>query len=51
MVTRIPTAGTGRRRLLIGVVVVAVAVVIAFTALSGCFIDVLWVREVGLSDG
>src|SRR3712207_4261055 len=50
MVTRIPTAGTARRRLLIAVVVIIALVVAAFTALSGFLIDVLWFREVGFSD-
>jgi uncharacterized membrane protein (UPF0182 family) len=49
MVTRIPPAGTGRRRLLVGVVVFLAALAVAFTALSGFFIDVLWFREVGYS--
>jgi len=49
MVTRIPTADTGRRRLLIVVVAVLAALLIAFTALSGFFIDVLWFREVDQS--
>jgi uncharacterized membrane protein (UPF0182 family) len=46
MVTRIPTAGTGRRRLLVVIVAVVAVIVIAFTALSGFFIDVLWFNEV-----
>jgi uncharacterized protein len=50
MVTRIPTANLGRRRLLIAVVAIVVGLVIAFTALSGFFIDILWFREVGFSD-
>ena len=49
MVTRIPTASSGRRRLLVVVVAVVVGLFIAFTALSGFFIDVLWFREVGFS--
>jgi uncharacterized membrane protein (UPF0182 family) len=50
MVTRIPTAGTGRRRLLVIVVAVLAGIVLAFTALSGFFIDVLWFREVGFTE-
>jgi hypothetical protein len=50
MVTRIPVAGTGRRRLLIIVIAVIAGLVVAFTALSGFFVDVLWFREVGFSD-
>lgn len=46
MVTRIPTVGTGRRRLLIVVVAVLAALFVTFTALSGFFVDVLWFREV-----
>lgn len=49
MVTHIPTAGTGRRRLLIIVIAVVAGLALAFTALSGFFIDVLWFREVGFS--
>lgn len=49
MVTRIPTAGSGRRRLLIILLAVLAGVVVAFTAPSGFFIDVLWFREVGFS--
>jgi hypothetical protein len=40
----------GRRRLIIIVVVVLAALLLAFTALSGFFVDVLWFREVRLSD-
>jgi uncharacterized membrane protein (UPF0182 family) len=47
MVTRIPTARSGRRRLLVVVVAVIAGLIVAFTALSGFFIDVLWFREVG----
>jgi uncharacterized membrane protein (UPF0182 family) len=50
MVTRIPTAGSRRRRLLLSVVLVLAALIVGFTALSGFFIDVLWFREVGFSD-
>ncbi|MGH2634597.1 MAG: UPF0182 family protein [Actinomycetota bacterium] len=50
MVTRIPTAGTGRRRLLIIVVAILAGLVVAFTALSGFFVDVLWFREVRFSE-
>ena len=39
-----------RRRLTIIVVVVLAALLLAFTALSGFFVDVLWFREVRLSD-
>ena len=39
-----------RRRLIIIVVVVLAALLLAFTALSGFFVDVLWFREVRLSD-
>jgi uncharacterized membrane protein (UPF0182 family) len=49
MVTRIPAASSGRRRLLLFVVGVIAAVFVAFTALSGFFVDVLWFREVGFS--
>ncbi len=49
MVTRIPSAGTGRRRLLLIVVATVAGLVIAFTALSGFFVDVLWFREVRFS--
>jgi len=49
MVTRIPSANLGRRRLLIGVLALIVAIIVVFTALSGFFIDVLWFREVGFS--
>jgi uncharacterized membrane protein (UPF0182 family) len=40
----------GRRRLIIVVVVVLAALLLAFTALSGFFVDILWFREVRLSD-
>ena len=49
MVTRIPQSSAPRRRLLVGIVVFLAAVALAFTALSGFFIDVLWFREVGYS--
>ncbi len=49
MVTRIPNARSGRRRLLIAVVAALAALLIAFTALSGFFVDVLWFREVEFS--
>jgi uncharacterized membrane protein (UPF0182 family) len=49
MVTRIPQASAPRRRLLVGVIVSLAALALAFTALSGFFIDVLWFREVGYS--
>jgi hypothetical protein len=49
MVTRIPTAGNGRRRILVIAVAILAAVFVAFTALSGFFVDVLWFREVGFS--
>jgi uncharacterized protein len=49
MVTRIPQAGAPRRRLLVGIVVFLAALALAFTALSGFFIDVLWFREVRYS--
>jgi len=51
MVVRVPTAapGTGRRRWIIIVVAVLAGLVLAFTALSGFFVDVLWFREVSLS--
>ncbi len=52
MVVRVPTAtpAPGRRRLIIIVVAVVAALLVAFTALSGFFVDVLWFREVNLSD-
>ena len=52
MVVRVPTATPmpARRRLIIIVVVVLAALLLAFTALSGFFVDVLWFREVRLSD-
>ena len=40
----------GRRRLIIIVAVVLAALLLAFTALSGFFVDILWFREVRLSD-
>jgi uncharacterized membrane protein (UPF0182 family) len=49
MVTRIPAASNGRRRLLLTVVAILAGVAVAFTALSGFFVDVLWFREVGFS--
>ena len=49
MVTRIPQPNAPRRRLLVGIVVFLAALALAFTALSGFFIDVLWFREVGYS--
>jgi uncharacterized membrane protein (UPF0182 family) len=49
MVTRIPTASSGRQRLLVLLVVILAALVVAFTALSGFFVDVLWFREMGYS--
>jgi uncharacterized membrane protein (UPF0182 family) len=49
MVTRIPSAAPRRRRLLIVVIAVVTGLVLAFTALSGFFVDVLWFREVGFS--
>lgn len=49
MVTRIPQASAPRRRLLVGVIVFLAALALAFTALSGFFIDVLWFREVEYS--
>ncbi len=52
MVVRVPSANpvSRRRRLVIIVVAVLAALVVAFTALSGFFVDVLWFREVGFSD-
>jgi uncharacterized protein len=52
MVVRVPTAtpAPGRRRLIIVVVAVVAAFLVLFTALSGFFVDVLWFREVRLSD-
>ncbi|HEY2965357.1 MAG TPA: UPF0182 family protein, partial [Actinomycetota bacterium] len=52
MVVRVPTAtpAPGRRRLIIIVVAVVAAFLVLFTALSGFFVDVLWFREVRLSD-
>jgi uncharacterized membrane protein (UPF0182 family) len=49
MVTRIPTASSGRRRLAFIVIAILAGIVVAFTALSGFFVDVLWFREVGYS--
>ncbi|MGZ8605613.1 MAG: UPF0182 family membrane protein [Actinomycetota bacterium] len=49
MVTRIPAASAGRRRLLVIVIAIVAGLTVAFTALSGFFIDVLWFREVGYS--
>jgi uncharacterized membrane protein (UPF0182 family) len=51
MVVRVPTAppSAGRRRWIIIVVAVLAGLVLAFTALSGFFVDVLWFREVSLS--
>ena len=51
MVVRVPTAtpAPGRRRLIIIVVAVVAGLLVAFTALSGFFVDVLWFREVDLS--
>ena len=49
MVTRIPQASAPRRRLLVGIIVFLAAIALAFTALSGFFIDVLWFREVRYS--
>ena len=52
MVVRVPTAGpaSGRRRVLLIVAGVVAGLLLAFTALSGFFVDVLWFREVGFSD-
>jgi uncharacterized membrane protein (UPF0182 family) len=52
MVVRVPTAppASGRRRWIIILVAVVAGLVLAFTALSGFFVDVLWFREVRLSD-
>jgi uncharacterized membrane protein (UPF0182 family) len=50
MVTRIPAASSGRRRLAVIAIAVLAGIVVAFTALSGFFVDVLWFREVGFSD-
>jgi uncharacterized membrane protein (UPF0182 family) len=49
MVTRIPAASSGRRRITIIVIAVLAGLFIAFTALSGFFVDVLWFREVRFS--
>ncbi len=49
MVTRIPAAASGRRRLAFIVIAILAGIVVAFTALSGFFVDVLWFREVGYS--
>jgi uncharacterized protein len=52
MVVRVPTAtpNAGRRRWIIILVAVVAGLLLAFTALSGFFVDVLWFREVRLSD-
>jgi len=52
MVVRVPSTNpiSRRRRLIIIVAAVFAALVVAFTALSGFFVDVLWFREVGFSD-
>lgn len=52
MVVRVPSAGpaSGRRRVLFIIVGVVAGLLVAFTALSGFFVDVLWFREVGFSD-
>jgi uncharacterized protein len=50
MVTRIPAASSGRRRLAVIAIAALAGIVVAFTALSGFFVDVLWFREVGFSD-
>ncbi len=52
MVVRVPTSNpiSRRRRLIIIIAAVLAALVVAFTALSGFFVDVLWFREVGFSD-
>src|SRR5262245_57010344 len=52
MVVRVPTAGpvSGRRRVLLIIAGVVAGLLLAFTALSGFFVDVLWFREVGFSD-
>ena len=52
MVVRVPSTNpiSRRRRLIIIVAAVLAALVVAFTALSGFFVDVLWFREVGFSD-
>ncbi|HET7237153.1 MAG TPA: UPF0182 family protein [Actinomycetota bacterium] len=52
MVVRVssPAPISGRRRVLIVVAAVLAGLLLAFTALSGFFVDVLWFREVGLSD-
>jgi len=52
MVVRVPSAGpaSGRRRVLFIIVGVVAGLLLAFTALSGFFVDVLWFREVGFSD-
>jgi uncharacterized membrane protein (UPF0182 family) len=49
MVTRIPAASSGRRRLAFIAIAILAGVVVAFTALSGFLVDVLWFREVGYS--
>ena len=52
MVVRLPapTPMSARRRLIVVLVAVLAGLVLVFTALSGFFVDVLWFREVGLSD-
>ena len=52
MVVRVssPAPISGRRRVVIVVVAVLAGLILAFTALSGFFVDVLWFREVALSD-
>jgi uncharacterized protein len=52
MVVRVPSAGpvSGRRRVLLIIAGVVAGLLLAFTALSGFFVDVLWFREVGFSD-
>jgi hypothetical protein len=51
MVVRVPTSTPvpARRRILVVVVAVLAGLVLAFTALSGFFVDILWFREVGFS--
>jgi uncharacterized protein len=48
-VVRVPPATAGRRWFLV-VAAIIVGLFVAFTALSGFFIDLLWFREVGFSD-
>jgi len=52
MVVRVPVPGpvSGRRRVLLIVAGVVAGLLLAFTALTGFFVDVLWFREVGFSD-